>query len=57
LLDQNPDPDEAEIRAAISGQICRCTGYDNIVRSVQWAARSSSDVSASSATTTSEVPV
>ncbi len=33
-----PRPDEAEIREAISGQICRCTGYENIVRSVRWAA-------------------
>src|SRR6476469_1077085 len=39
LLDRNPDPTEAEIREAISGQICRCTGYTTIVRSVQWAAR------------------
>ena len=38
LLDRNPDPDEAEIREAISGQICRCTGYATIVRSVRWAA-------------------
>jgi aerobic carbon-monoxide dehydrogenase small subunit len=38
LLDRNPDPSEAEIREAISGQICRCTGYATIVRSVQWAA-------------------
>ena len=38
LLDRNPDPSEAEIREAISGQICRCTGYSTIVRSVQWAA-------------------
>ncbi len=38
LLDRNPDPDEAEIREIISGQICRCTGYENIVRSVRWAA-------------------
>jgi carbon-monoxide dehydrogenase small subunit len=38
LLDQNPDPSEDEIRRAISGQICRCTGYSSIVRSVQWAA-------------------
>ncbi|GAA4209759.1 (2Fe-2S)-binding protein [Actinocatenispora rupis] len=38
LLDRTPHPDEAEIRAAISGQICRCTGYATIVRSVQWAA-------------------
>jgi aerobic carbon-monoxide dehydrogenase small subunit len=38
LLDQNPDPSETEIREAISGQSCRCTGYENIVRSVRWAA-------------------
>ena len=38
LLDRNPDPSEEEIREAISGQICRCTGYENIVRSVRWAA-------------------
>ena len=43
LLDRNPDPDEAEIREAISGQICRCTGYATIVRSVQWAARHRGD--------------
>ena len=38
LLDHNPNPSEAEIREAISGQICRCTGYDGIVKSIQWAA-------------------
>ena len=38
LLDRNPDPTQSEIREAISGQICRCTGYATIVRSVQWAA-------------------
>ena len=38
LLDENPDPTDMEIREAISGQICRCTGYATIVRSVQWAA-------------------
>jgi len=38
LLDRDPDPSETEIRVAISGQICRCTGYENIVRSVQAAA-------------------
>lgn len=38
LLDRNPDPTAEEIRAAISGQLCRCTGYASIVRSVQWAA-------------------
>ena len=38
LLDENPDPTEEEIRMAISGSICRCTGYKNIVAAVQWAA-------------------
>ncbi|MEL7208957.1 MAG: (2Fe-2S)-binding protein [Actinomycetota bacterium] len=38
LLDRNPDPSEDEIREAISGQICRCTGYSTIIRSIQWAA-------------------
>jgi carbon-monoxide dehydrogenase small subunit len=38
LLDRDPDPDEGEIREAISGQICRCTGYATIVRSIRWAA-------------------
>ena len=38
LLDENPQPTEDEIRTAISGGICRCTGYKNIVAAVQWAA-------------------
>ncbi len=38
LLDENPDPTEQEIRTAISGAICRCTGYKNIVSAVRWAA-------------------
>jgi carbon-monoxide dehydrogenase small subunit len=38
LLDENPDPSEEEIRMAISGGICRCTGYKNIVAAVRWAA-------------------
>ncbi len=38
LLAENPDPSEEEIRWAISGNICRCTGYQNIVKSVQYAA-------------------
>ncbi len=38
LLDHNPDPSEGEIRQAISGQICRCTGYENIVKAIRWAA-------------------
>ena len=39
LLDANPDPSEEQIRWAISGNICRCTGYMNIVKAVQHAAR------------------
>ena len=39
LLEQNPDPSEEEIRRAISGNLCRCTGYVNIVKAVQHAAR------------------
>ena len=38
LLNRNPDPSEEEIREAISGQICRCTGYVNIVKAIRWAA-------------------
>ena len=38
LLDHNPDPSEGEIRETISGQICRCTGYENIVKAIRWAA-------------------
>ncbi|MDX6549201.1 MAG: aerobic carbon-monoxide dehydrogenase small subunit [Gaiellales bacterium] len=38
LLDRNPDPSEEEIREAISGQICRCTGYVNIVKAIRSAA-------------------
>jgi carbon-monoxide dehydrogenase small subunit len=38
LLASNPHPTEEEIRGALSGQICRCTGYKNIVKAVQYAA-------------------
>ena len=38
LLENSPDPSDAEIRAAISGNLCRCTGYMNIVKAVQYAA-------------------
>jgi carbon-monoxide dehydrogenase small subunit len=38
LLADNPDPSEAEIRHAISGNLCRCTGYVNIVKAVRYAA-------------------
>jgi aerobic carbon-monoxide dehydrogenase small subunit len=39
LLDHNPDPSPEEIREALSGLLCRCTGYENIVRSVLWASK------------------
>jgi carbon-monoxide dehydrogenase small subunit len=38
LLDENPDPTEDEVRWALSGNLCRCTGYQNIVKAVLWAA-------------------
>jgi carbon-monoxide dehydrogenase small subunit len=38
LLEENASPSEEEIRWALSGNICRCTGYQNIVKAVQWAA-------------------
>jgi aerobic-type carbon monoxide dehydrogenase small subunit (CoxS/CutS family) len=38
LLDENPEPTEAEIRRAIQGNICRCTGYVNIVEAIAAAA-------------------
>ena len=38
LLEKNPDPTEDEVRWALSGNLCRCTGYQNIVKSVLWAA-------------------
>lgn len=40
LIERNPDPSEAEIREAMSGNLCRCTGYVNIVASVRAAAES-----------------
>jgi carbon-monoxide dehydrogenase small subunit len=38
LLEENPNPTEAEIRHALEGNLCRCTGYVNIVESIRWAA-------------------
>jgi carbon-monoxide dehydrogenase small subunit len=45
LLEENSDPTEEEIRWAISGNICRCTGYQNIVKAVLWAANNSKETS------------
>ena len=39
FLKENPDPSEEEIREAMSGNICRCTGYQNIVEAVKIAAK------------------
>ena len=39
LLEKNPNPSEAEIRVGLEGNLCRCTGYANIVKAVQQAAR------------------
>jgi aerobic carbon-monoxide dehydrogenase small subunit len=39
LLKENPNPSESEIRVGLSGNLCRCTGYQNIVKAVQYAAR------------------
>ena len=38
LLQRNPNPSEAEVRTALEGNLCRCTGYHNIVKAVLWAA-------------------
>ncbi|MFO0232816.1 MAG: (2Fe-2S)-binding protein, partial [Burkholderiales bacterium] len=38
FLQENPNPTEDEIRAGMSGNLCRCTGYQNIVKAVQYAA-------------------
>jgi carbon-monoxide dehydrogenase small subunit len=39
LLKENPDPSDDEVRFAISGNICRCTGYMNIVKAIRAAAQ------------------
>jgi len=44
LLQHNPEPNEQEIRAALEGNFCRCTGYHNIVKSVQYAAEKMKEV-------------
>ena len=45
LLDRNPNPSEEEIRHSLAGNLCRCTGYDKIVRAVQNAAQKLQEVS------------
>jgi aerobic carbon-monoxide dehydrogenase small subunit len=43
LLRRNPSPEEEEIRLGLEGNLCRCTGYHNIIKAVQWAAAHSSN--------------
>ena len=49
LIEQNPDPSDDDVRWAISGQICRCTGYMNIVKAIQAAAATTSSLSTTAA--------
>jgi carbon-monoxide dehydrogenase small subunit len=49
LIEQNPDPSDDDVRWAISGQICRCTGYMNIVKAIQAAAATNASVSTTAA--------
>jgi aerobic carbon-monoxide dehydrogenase small subunit len=46
LLEKNPSPSDEEIRKGIEGNLCRCTGYQNIVKSIQYAARKMAGTSA-----------
>lgn len=50
LLDNNPDPTEEEIRQGISGNLCRCTGYNKIVEAIQYAAAKASEGDSEEAT-------
>jgi carbon-monoxide dehydrogenase small subunit len=43
LLNENPDPTEEEVRLGLEGNLCRCTGYHNIVKSVLYAAQLKKD--------------
>jgi len=54
LLDRNPDPTEAEIRDALSGNLCRCTGYGQIVGAVRLAAKRLRDLASIPASSHSE---
>ena len=51
FLEENPAPTEEEIRWAISGNLCRCTGYQNIVKAVLWAAEKQRATRAAAQTT------
>ena len=51
LLEKNPDPTELEIRQAISGNLCRCTGYVNIVKAIEYAGKKLREPAAEAAPT------
>jgi carbon-monoxide dehydrogenase small subunit len=51
LVNDNPDPSEAEVREGIEGNLCRCTGYQNIVTAIQAAARSTQEAGQEAAAT------
>jgi carbon-monoxide dehydrogenase small subunit len=51
LLEKNPNPTEAEIRHAISGNLCRCTGYVNIVKAIEYAGKKLREPAAEAAPT------
>jgi carbon-monoxide dehydrogenase small subunit len=53
LLNNNPDPTEAEVREGLEGNLCRCTGYQNIVKAVLAAAASGAGTRSTSSTSTS----
>ncbi len=55
LLDSNPNPTEEEIRWAISGNVCRCTGYMNIVKAIQHAAKARGAAAAAPVAAAAEV--
>jgi carbon-monoxide dehydrogenase small subunit len=55
LLEQNPNPTEDEIRKGLEGNLCRCTGYVNIIKAVQTAARTMSSTAAAPAGTPAPV--
>jgi carbon-monoxide dehydrogenase small subunit len=54
LLEENPDPTEDDVRWALSGNLCRCTGYQNIVKAVLWAAAKMRDQAPASDTEAEE---
>ena len=46
LIDENPEPSRMDIQEALSGNLCRCTGYHKIVEAVEWAVTKEADASA-----------